>query len=322
MLRIHFTERDIANLTIEERPDPLWELLLSVHTTQHHEGELQFGRWRRWTAGAPREDAALLRELAPATGYSPDFLTPVRSAPDFDTAVDLVLGTPAQAMRAQLGHLARRRGRVTPWVDDLARGVRGSRRRLGRALRAYHERALKPYWPSLRDNVLADRSRRMHLLATEGVDAVLSTLHPGVIWDPPVLGVRDFADTDVRLDGRGLRLVPSLFCWQAPTKLHDAELPPVLVYPTDAPPGTLHRTGDNRRANLEALLGRTRAIALEATAAGCSTTGLAVRCGVSVATASHHASVLREAGLISSRREGGGVLHEITALGLALLGRS
>ncbi|WP_313905436.1 helix-turn-helix domain-containing protein [Streptomyces sp. SLBN-31] len=40
---------------------------------------------------------------------------------------------------------------------------------------------------------------------------------------------------------------------------------------------------------------------------------------MSPATASHHATVLRNARLITTRREGRAVLHTITSLGLALL---
>src|SRR5438876_12229110 len=38
---------------------------------------------------------------------------------------------------------------------------------------------------------------------------------------------------DLRLDGRGLRLVPSFFCRGTPVALADPELPPTLVYPLD-----------------------------------------------------------------------------------------
>jgi DNA-binding transcriptional ArsR family regulator len=76
-----------------------------------------------------------------------------------------------------------------------------------------------------------------------------------------------------------------------------------------------------RAGRLGGLLGDTRARALgEIAGAACTTTELARRVGVSPATASHHASVLREAGLITSRRYGSTVLHRITARGAALLG--
>ncbi|WP_067543171.1 ArsR/SmtB family transcription factor [Nocardia crassostreae] len=72
--------------------------------------------------------------------------------------------------------------------------------------------------------------------------------------------------------------------------------------------------------DLSALLGRTRAAVLEAIADGGSTTLLAQRLGVSPATASEHAAVLREAGLVASIRVRNSVHHNLTPLGVALLG--
>ncbi|WCD91099.1 hypothetical protein KPP03845_200060 (plasmid) [Streptomyces xanthophaeus] len=71
--------------------------------------------------------------------------------------------------------------------------------------------------------------------------------------------------------------------------------------------------------NLESLLGRTRAAALQVTAEGCTTSELARRLNVTAAAASQHASVLRNTDLITTSRRGGSVLHLITPLGLALL---
>lgn len=72
-------------------------------------------------------------------------------------------------------------------------------------------------------------------------------------------------------------------------------------------------------ADLAALLGRTRAKALRAVAAGCTTTELARALGVAPPTASEHATVLRTARLISTRRHRNAVLHTLTPLGAALL---
>ncbi|WP_436848162.1 hypothetical protein [Streptomyces collinus] len=52
---------------------------------------------------------------------------------------------------------------------------------------------------------------------------------------------------------------------------------------------------------------------------GYNTTELSRRLGISAAAASHHATVLREAKLITTRREGKAVLHVLTPLGIALL---
>ncbi|WP_405922213.1 winged helix-turn-helix domain-containing protein [Streptomyces sp. NBC_00122] len=55
-------------------------------------------------------------------------------------------------------------------------------------------------------------------------------------------------------------------------------------------------------------------------AEGCSTTELARRLNVSVAAASQHATVLRNANLITTSRRGKSVVHTITPLGAELLG--
>jgi len=75
----------------------------------------------------------------------------------------------------------------------------------------------------------------------------------------------------------------------------------------------------SRGSALAALVGRNRAAVLQSIADGCTTTELARRVGISLAAASQHASVLRGAGLIATRRQGGAVLHVLTPLGAELL---
>ncbi|WP_208630681.1 hypothetical protein [Amycolatopsis kentuckyensis] len=47
MLKVHFTEADLAKVTIAEDADPMWELLMSSYRIRRPEGEPFFGRWRR-----------------------------------------------------------------------------------------------------------------------------------------------------------------------------------------------------------------------------------------------------------------------------------
>ncbi|MET9556577.1 helix-turn-helix domain-containing protein [Streptomyces sp. NPDC006645] len=72
---------------------------------------------------------------------------------------------------------------------------------------------------------------------------------------------------------------------------------------------------------LAALLGTTRARVLLHVAADptATATDLVHRLGVSAATVSQHASVLRRSGLITTRRTGGSVHHSVTPLGHAVL---
>jgi DNA-binding transcriptional ArsR family regulator len=67
------------------------------------------------------------------------------------------------------------------------------------------------------------------------------------------------------------------------------------------------------------LLGRTRYAVLDAVAEGCGTGELARRVGISCPVTSQHATVLRQAGLITTQRTGRSVAHALTALGSALL---
>ncbi|WP_233712304.1 helix-turn-helix domain-containing protein [Kribbella turkmenica] len=322
MLRIHFTPRDLARVTVAATPAPLWEVLLSLHMLQHSDGRLVFEDWRRHVRATVAPDQTrLLLELTPPKGYSPDFLTPAEAAPDFETTLEMMLSTPRRQIRDQLALLSRYRP-VSPWTRELAKGERTSLHKLGRAVRTYHDAAIAPYWKSIGTHVSADQSHRSEALSRYGVDRLLSTLHPRVQWVAPVLQVLDMHDRDLYLDGRGIQLQPSAFCWQVPTKLRDPELKPILVYPIHHAPGILRQqTADAVPSSdpLGSLLGSTRAAALEAAVAGCTTTELAKHCKISPAAASHQATVLREAGLITTRRAGASVRHEITQLGIWLL---
>ena len=201
-------------------------------------------RWRRTRCGccwsSPR-----------VKGYSPDFLTPAESATDFETALELLLSTPQQQIRSQLDLLSKYRP-VSPWTRELAEGDRASLRKLGGAIKSYHDAAIAPYWKSIGTHVTADHAYRGDALARYGVDRLLSSLHPRVRWVAPVLQVLDMNDRDLYLDGRGIELQPSAFCWQVPTKLRDPDLKPILVYPIQHAPGIL------RQASLEPTPARRR----------------------------------------------------------------
>jgi DNA-binding transcriptional ArsR family regulator len=140
-----------------------------------------------------------------------------------------------------------------------------------------------------------------------------------------VLEVLVCNDVDLQLEGRGLSLVPSVFTGKMPNLIHDPCNPgamPRLILPAS---DERVRTGglwDGPRSNgaaLAALVGRNRAAVLGAVAGGCTTTELAGKVGISIAAASQHASVLRDAGLITTSRQGGAVLHALTPLGTDLL---
>lgn len=76
---------------------------------------------------------------------------------------------------------------------------------------------------------------------------------------------------------------------------------------------------EQRQRTLGKLVGHTRSVVLRAIGDGATTSELARRAGVSLASASQHACVMREAGLVTTLRRGNAVLHTVTPLGAALL---
>jgi DNA-binding transcriptional ArsR family regulator len=319
VLRIHFTSQDLARTTLAEEPDPLWEVLLSLHQLQVQDGATHYGHWRARTRRQLPRPATRLLHLAPPRGYSPDFLTPAHHTGTFDEGVERVLSTSRGRFQQELELLAVRRP-ASAWTRDLAGSRREAVNGLGQAMHAYHQSAIAPYWESMRTIVRADHQQKVSHLSGAGVDRLLGRIHPAVRWESPVLTVDGLPDSDLHLDGRGLRLQPSVFCWRTPTKLLDPTLPPVLVYPVTHGAGALRRrTAEQRSRPLAALLGSTRAAALEAIADGCTTTELAQRCSISLAGASRQAGILREAGLITTRRAGQAVRHDLTTLGRMIL---
>lgn len=321
MLRIHFTGTDLGRTRLADGPDLMWEVVNSVQLLQHREGSLIFGDWRRkvFSGAAGTKLTAVIRllsTLAPQAAYFPDFLTPTQPGADLETAIDTVLTTPRRRLRSEISRLATHR-QLPGWTARVARGEPEVLHRMGTAIRTYHHAVLEPHRDLINACVYDEYARIVRLALGAGTEALLNGLGPALSWEAPVLRAEYPLHREVRLEGRGLLLVPSAFCWHYPVTFADASLTPVLVYPLAHRPRWLQvRSGDT---GLAALVGQTRTAVLESTVRGCTTSQLASRVGVSPATASRHASVLREARLITTSREGGAVVHTITPLGLELL---
>ncbi|GAB2464389.1 winged helix-turn-helix domain-containing protein [Promicromonospora xylanilytica] len=321
MLRFHFTSDDLARVRIAPGPDPLWEVLLSAHVVNQRPGSMLFGPWRQRVLSGMGPAARMLLRLTPPRGYSPDFLTPVTGTDDFESGLDAVLSTPRKRLSNDIALLARGH-KPQLWMRDLADGSAPAVRGLGVALRAYYEHAVAPYWSGIRAAVDVDRATRTRAWMEGGTELALRTLHPSIRWQHPVLTVATVAERDVHLAGRGLLIIPSYFCVRVPITLADAELPPVLIYPIVREPVGPERSVESRLdggRQLTALLGRTRAAVLRVLGTGATTSEIAHRLAISPASASEHATVLRNAGLITSGRERNTVIHALTPLGQTLL---
>ncbi|MFG3345262.1 ArsR/SmtB family transcription factor [Streptomyces sp. NPDC048018] len=321
MLRIHFTGNDLAGVRMAARPDVLWETILSFHRLRDRRGSVVYGEWRSEARRRLGAETRLLGALVPSRGYFPDFLTPPQGILGLDEGLDAVGATPPDRLHTELALIgAARSGRpaVPAALRSLADGGGKPLGRLLSALSSYHRAAVEPYWTHIQAQVEADRARRGRALLDGGADELLASLPPMLRWHSPVLEADYPVDRDVHLDGRGLLLQPSWFCRGTAVVLRDPELTPVLVYPiTHGEPPTLRAPG---LPSLAKLVGHTRSEVLSAIGDGGTTSELARRAGVSLASASQHAGVLREAGLVATLRHGNAVLHTLTPLGAALLG--
>ncbi|MDL4816554.1 ArsR/SmtB family transcription factor [Actinomadura opuntiae] len=295
-------------------------MLLSVHLLGKREGALAFDRWRRRTR--PRLDPVMqpLFALAPPWGYSADFLTPPDAGGGLQVAIETVLSTPKQQLRQNADQLPVRRP-SKGFVSAIRLGDPEALRELGTALSRYHRESVEPYWDTIDAGVQAERARLARAFLDGGTEGVLAALRPLAVWEPPVLSLpRHPADRDIYLDGGGLILQPAFFCWRAPTTLRSPDGPQVLVYPIEHDLTWLTRDVTSAVRPLAALIGPTRAVVMTVVAElPVSTTELARRAHISAASASEHARVLRDAGLLASHRDRHRVCHSLTPLGARLL---
>ncbi|MEV4800318.1 helix-turn-helix domain-containing protein [Nonomuraea sp. NPDC049421] len=251
--------------------------------------------------------------------YFPDFLTPAAARHSLEAGLEEIRSTPRHRLRSELQRLARHVS-LPSWVRPLADGEVSALTRLTDALRAYHQAAIASHDDLIQPAVAADRAKHVARFLDNGVEGLLASMSPTMRWRSPILEVDYDIDQDLHLGGQGLLLVPSFFCRRVPISLADPRLPPVLVYPIN-PTWELYAKEDPGRRALETLIGGTRAAVLRAVGTGVTTTQLSHRLDISLASASRHATVLREAGLLTTVRHGPTVVHSRTALGASLLER-
>ncbi|MDK9499287.1 winged helix-turn-helix domain-containing protein [Streptomyces katrae] len=328
-LRLHFTAQDLSRIRLAEGARPLLELSIGIRLLQERTYPVRFDAWRQRAAGHLRPRLGPLFDFIPALGPSVDFLD-MSGAESLETSLEQMRSIPARRVVEDLEQ----------WVagrEDLPRSARQLRddpslvRHLAQAVQDAHQGFIAPYWPRIEQAASADRTVRIQQLAEDGVERLLRELNPRYLtWEPPVLHVTTASgrDDDVHLGGRGLLLIPSVFGAHYPAYDHPDDGQPWITFPVRdsahavaATAGSTARTLTDAPASLRALLGRTRAIVLLVIAEhpACTTSQLATYAHTSPASASEHATVLRNAGLTTLTRHGKRVLHALSPAGQALL---
>lgn len=323
--RIHFTSEDLARVQVNPTLGPLaetWEAVCLLRCPM--QPRRLYSQWRVQVKGKVTPEMTALMNLFPPDGHGVDLCTLTGTAATMEQGIRALMAMPGDHVLVEIEYVAKHH-KLPEAVWALADANGTARRELASAVQAAHQALVEPYWRRIHACLHAEQVARTRVLARGGPEPLLASLQNQMIrWRPPVLEVLHARDLEVHLDGRGLALVPSVFA-ALPVLLqnpNDETAAPVLVLPLAderVRHGHLWDGPRDRAMALAALVGRNRAAVLHAIAEGGTTTEVASRVGISLAAASQHASVLRGAGLIMTRREGSSVLHVLTPLGVDLL---
>ena len=323
--RIHFTAEDLERIQVRPTLGPLAETVKAISLLRCDQARAPYRQWRSQVKSRLTSQMAPLIELIPPGTKGVDLPMLTGTAPTLEQGVQALLAVPCNQLLLEMQHTDRMH-KLPAGAWAMAETNGEGRLQLAAAAVAAHQALVEPYWNQIHACLHAEYVARLRTLAAGGPDRLLASLQgQWVRWRPPVLEVLTCFDLDLSLNGQGIALVPSMFVGQLPslhTNPSDCTTTPWLVLPPSADRMGQRRLWNNSRprgAALAALVGRNRAAVLRTIADGCTTTELADRVGISLAAASQHASVLRDAGLITTHRQGSAVLHVLTPLGVELL---
>jgi len=324
--RIHFTAEDLARIQVKPTLGPLAETWQAVHLLRcPMQPRGLHSRWREQVKGKITPHMTALTNLMPIGGHGVDLCTLTGIAATMEQGIQALMAMPRDHVLVEIEYVAMHH-KLPEAVWDVADVNGPARHELAAAAQAAHRALVEPYWRRIHECLHAEQVARTRALARGGPERLLASLQNQMVrWRPPVLEVLWDNEIEVHLGGRGLALVPSVFVGAYPVLLqnpNDETAAPVLILPAAderVRHGHLWDAPRARDGALAALVGRNRAAVLHAIAEGGTTTEVASRAGISLAAASEHASVLRGAGLVVTRREGSSVLHVLTPLGVDLL---
>lgn len=319
--RLYFEDGDF--LRCRFAVSPLWETQDAVRTLKRPDRHGYHAPWlRRIRRAAAGLDLTPLWLLMPRRGHSPDWLgpPPLGPAATFEEEIAAVRAADPQAARADTarsladtpGALESPYGRA--WLADPERMVR----ELADAMEQAWHVLVEPDWPRLRALLDADVAFHSRRLAEVGLGGLLPELSGRFGWHAGTLTVESAGEYERHLGGQGLVLMPSVFCWPDVVTGFEPPWQPALVYPARGIGGLWSGPAERAPDTLVRLLGRGRAAVLTALDEPSTTTALAHRLGLAASSVSAHLTVLRDSGLLTSRRYGHQVLYERTPLGIML----
>jgi len=330
VISISLSTEDLTKVRLA--PSPLWETVTSFAVLLHRADDTVHAPWvTRTRRVLPGTDLFPLLAAMCLEKHCPDFLTPPpdASAATFGEELERLRATPPEIVHREVWMLMREEreqfGPLPPekerLLDVYLRDPEGSLKRLVDALRRYHDLAISPYWPRMREHLEGDTIKRGQALAFGGVEALLSGLHPKASYEGGTLELEKTYEAVIEPAGRGITLVPCVFVWPKVDVLVQPGYRPTLAYgPRGVAKLWTSSSPPPDGTALEAALGTGRASVLKGLLVPTTTTELATQLRLSPAAVSSHLSRLKAAGLVEPHRDGKRVYYRLSCAGESLLG--
>lgn len=300
--------------TVRFAPSPGFETLRAVRYLLHpaRAPRLHQAMLDRLHQRVPGTALHVLAAVVPARGFIPDFLgQPAHDAPDaWLTAAATTATSTVAAEVAEALHTTR----VTPpvaWSEDST----AARDQLVDAIAEVWTSGMRSEWDRIEPVLRADIATRSRQWSRSGIADVLNGLHPRVEWDGTAIIRHDSPWAVTTRCTHGLVLSPSVLVWPRMAIADPPSGTAAIYYPAlnaSTPPD------DTTRTALAALLGASRAAVLRHLATPARSIDISRALNLSPATVSHHVTILRDAGLILTSREGTEAWHAHTPLGAHL----
>ncbi len=334
-------------------PSPLAELGNAVHVLAepgHHPGH---HAWAAATAAAL--DPGLADRLLEADfmwrSARSDFLLPARPREtlaeelddldrmDDEKFVDTALEISCSALYARGGvpsplvdegarrralDLAAARGpRQAAFVERMLAAPTATRAWIRRLLEDCDEAFFAETWRRVRFQLAADARHKTELMRRKGLAAALADASGALRLEEDGDGTRIVVDKllEARTSGRALTLLPSAFGRPHLIALYAPGWQPVIMYPAASREVGGTESVETVERRLDALAHPVRMRMCRSLARGpYSTSELADAYGITAPEVSRHLAVLRKAGLLTTRRRGRYVLHQLDFSVVARLG--
>ncbi|MFE7960720.1 DUF5937 family protein [Streptomyces sp. NPDC057413] len=243
--------------------------------------------------------------------------TPVTAAPPAGILSDRAVRCRALEVAASRGP---RQVRFTRRLLDDPPSVRAWLRRF---LEDCEEAFFADVWARLRHQLAADARHKTELLRRKGLEEALTAVSPAARLDEESghILVDKLAQGLTVTAGGGLLLVPTSLGWPHLNVLHRYGWQPLLHYPVGSPELAAPPSVEQLTLRMTALSHPVRMRICRHLARSAYTTGELARVhGMSPPEISRHLGVLKKAGLITTRRRGRYVLHQLDVTVVARLG--